>query len=153
MARVLGGFGGTQVQAAIAIALVPSIPVAGIGTARIELPTQLQRQHPVLAGAQPQLQLRQQTARAKQHGGGRFDLRGQFQRRIKHLGQAQPGIGLGRGAISLVQSRQQGRAKAAGYAAARHGTQMAPGSTAQTLQRGQMRLRCSQRVEGQSIGW
>ncbi len=136
MARVLGGLGSTQVQAAIAIALVPSVPVAGIGTARIELPTQLQRQHPVLAGAQPQLQLLEQTAYAKQHGAGRFDLRAQFQGRIKHLRQAQPGIDLGRSTIGLVQSRQQGRAKAAGHATARQGAQMAPGGTAQTLQRG-----------------
>ena len=43
---------------------VVGVHMAGVGTARVQVPQQLQRQHPGLAGAQPHQQLRQQATRA-----------------------------------------------------------------------------------------
>ncbi|MDZ7891199.1 MAG: hypothetical protein U5L73_05515 [Rhodoferax sp.] len=152
MGDVLRGLGSAQLQATLLAAVVVGVHMAGVGAARIQLPQQLQRQHPGLAGAQPHQQLRQQAARAEQQGGRRIHARRQLQRGIKYIGQRKPGVDLGALAIGAVQRVHHLGTKAPHHAPARQGPQLAPGAHAQAGQRGQVHVGRRQGVHRQGIG-
>ena len=136
---VATGLGAAQQQFAL----------AGGVSACIHGPAQHQRQHRLLAQLQPVLQLLEQSARTKQQRRSGFDLRGQFQPGLKHLGQQQPGVAVWALAAGLVERLQQWRTKTPRHASTRQGPQLTPAGATQGRQRGKVRTGRRQCRQGQ----